>query len=430
MNEAKKSDVDLVMNALNDYLSYLKRMNTTKFDVHEFFSFMEPIFIKAVYREQRQGGGQSHNILLLTGDGRGDFVFMSPAIREIRRIYPKAHITLLATNFYEMLAENCPYVDEIVFRTWQGTMDTGVCFEKNLTILPQLLEKHFDMAITFKAFADFHWLMYASGARIRVTSSPIENFKYLCTHIIAAGKYGNHVVDYYLSVIDSFLKLPVVNRELEVWYTPKDLEIAKYIVKDLPRPLYALMMGAAHPRRHYPPEKYAQLIKMILLEEPTATFINFGAGPIDLKSSEIFRKSLGEEIFKRHIVKAVNKSNFRTDSAIISFCDMYIGNNTGFMVVASAAKCPCLLVECFPKDLDTGFYDIPRLYSPYKVPSVSVQPQHALPECAVNEPYHQYGCRADKAHCITQIAPETLLRGFHLLKEKISKKDCTTTYIY
>ena len=427
MNEVKANDINLILKALNDFLMHLKRINAHNIDVREFFSFMESIFIKTGYRDNPQGGGEQ-NIFLLTGDGNGDFVFMSPAIREIRRIYPKAYITLLASHYYVALAETCPYVDEIIFRNWQGPADGGVFWEKNMLILPSLLDKHFDVAITFKNFADFHWLMYASGARVRVTFAPFEELGKLCTKIIPDKKL-DHAVDYFLSVVESQLYLPVANRELEVWYTPADISMAKQIIRNFPRPLYALMMGASHARRHYPPEKYAQLVKMILREEPTATFINFGGGQVDLYSLHILKQSLGEELFNQHIVDLVNKSNFRIDAAIMSFCDMYIGNNTGNMSIASAVKCPTLVVECFPKDLDTGSDDVPRLYAPYKVPAVSIQPIHALPECKINKPYHQYGCRANIPHCITQISPETIFKGFHMLKEKIAKKDYTTTYI-
>ena len=81
--------------------------------------------------------------------------------------------------------------------------------------------------------------------------------------------------------------------------------------------------------------------------------------------------------------------------------------------------------------LDVHFKDTDdfTLFSPYKVPAVVVQPKHALPECAVNEPYNAYGCRSDKPHCITQITPETLFKGFKLLKEKVAKKIIDTTYI-
>ena len=152
---------------------------------------------------------------------------MSPAIREIRRIYPKAYITLLASHPYVALAETCPYVDEIIFRNWQGPADGGVFWEKNMLILPSLLDKHFDVAITFKNFADFHWLMYASGARVRVTFAPFEELGKLCTKIIPDKKL-DHAVDYFLSVVESQLYLPL---RIENWKFGTRLQIFLWLNK-------------------------------------------------------------------------------------------------------------------------------------------------------------------------------------------------------
>lgn len=189
-------------------------------------------------------------------------------------------------------------------------------------------------------------------------------------------------------------------------------------------------MGASDPKRHYPVEKYAELVKMILREEPMAMFINFGGGSDDEISAQIFQQQLGEKIFNLHVVNLVNKVNYRQSSVILKFYDMYIGNYTGTMHLATSVKCPVLAVHCFPKVLHSKETDDFKLFSPYKVAAVTVQPKHALPECAVNKPYHPLGCRANKPHCITQISPETLFRGFKLLKEKITKKIIDTTYIY
>ena len=59
MNEVKKSDIELIINALKDFL---KQFNETKnFNLQEFFNLMEPKFIEAGYRKQvdvnSQGGG-------------------------------------------------------------------------------------------------------------------------------------------------------------------------------------------------------------------------------------------------------------------------------------------------------------------------------------------------------------------------------------
>ena len=108
---------------------------------------------------------------------------------------------------------------------------------------------------------------------------------------------------------------------------------------------------------------------------------------------------------------------------------MYIGNYTGTMHVAAAVKCPILAVHCFPTDLYSDSWVDSEMFSPYKVPSVVVQPVHALDGCKVNSPYWHIGCRSANPHCITQIEPETLFKGFHLLKEKIAKKINTQDFI-
>ncbi len=383
--------------------------------------------------ERRRKGGQQ-SILLLTGDGVGDFILMSPAIREIRRIYPAAFITLAINPNFMPVAETCPYVNELLVK------QQGVLFgEPTLAVMPQLLKRRFDIAFSFKHFADFSLLMYLSGAKSRIIHS-LENenvmsvdvaryFQQLATNIVPARKYGTHAIDGFLSVVDDTLHAPVSNREIEVWYTPAEFSKAENFVSNLPRPLYALMLGASSPRRRYPAEKYAALVKLILAEEPTATFINFGGGEYDLYATQILQQALGEEIFSKHVVNLVNQCNYRQSAAIMKFCDMYIGNYTGPMHMAAAVKCPVLSVHCFAKDLHFKETDDFKLYGPYRVPAVSVQPTHALPECAVNEPYTHLGCRSDVPHCITQIEPQTLFHGYKILKDKIAKNIVDTTYI-
>lgn len=383
--------------------------------------------------------------MIINDAGAGDFVTQSGAIREIRRLYPNAQITLLVSPNSVQLSECCPYVDEVLFvmRPWVLSEHFAQSYAWNMEFAKILLEKRFDICYSFTINPATPSLMYFSGAKTRISrdtlleenATEVTDFptKYgiqtFATHITPPYQFGNHVVDTNFSVVDYFLHVPVENRDIEVWYTPTEFSRTKSIIKDLPRPRYALMMGASGLSRHYPPEKYAELIKMIISEEPEAVFINLGGGNIDVESAQILQQSLGEEIFSKHVVNLVNKVNQRQSAAIMKFCDMYIGNNTCAMHMAAATKRPSLLVECFPKELDSGITDIPRLFAPYKVPGVSVQPEHALPECAVNDPYNPYGCRANTSHCIAQIAPETVFKGFKILKEKIAKKIIDTTYI-
>ena len=434
MNAVKKSDIDFVMSSLTKYIEHIYK--TKLFIPQEMFNVMEPVFTKAGYRQPPAGGGQ--NILILTGAGMGDFIVVTPTIREIRRIYPNAHITLLVIPGFIPLAETCPYVDELVIRPTEGDFT----FSTDLMILPQLLEKKFDIAFSTRTEKNFYPLMYMSGAKLRIALDTfIEKIDYkpealqlryffgLATQMIPAWKFGTHAVDMFLSFVDYNLQLPVANRELELWSTLYDRAQAKNLVQNLSRPVYALMTGCSSLKRRYPAEKYARLVERILSEEPTATFINMGGGQADMQSAQILKEYLGEEIFNKHVINLVNRSNMRLDAAILKHCDMYIGNNTGTLHLASTSKCPVLVAECFPADLESHFYDIPRFLGAYRVPSVSVQPKHALPECANNHPYNGYGCRSEQTHCIAQIEPETLFKGFKLLKEIIAKNTCEHLFI-
>ena len=55
MDEVKKSDIELVTNALWQYFEHMKK--TRKVNLKEFVNFMEPIFDKAGYRQNPKGEG-------------------------------------------------------------------------------------------------------------------------------------------------------------------------------------------------------------------------------------------------------------------------------------------------------------------------------------------------------------------------------------
>ena len=190
--------------------------------------------------------------------------------------------------------------------------------------------------------------------------------------------------------------------------------------------------------KRYPPEKYARLLEMILDEEPSAMFVILGGGQWDLQSAEII-KDVAPKIYEENVIDLTNKLTYRQSAAVLSLCDMYIGNDTGTMHLAAAVKCPTLTPYYFAEDLPkiSPDDDIIRFFFSRDVPNVFVRPEHALPECMEAHVKGQakyvssnYGCTANVPHCITQIAPETLFKGFHLLKERIAQGNCEPLYIY
>ena len=385
-------------------------------------------------------------MLIISDSGIGDFILQSAAIREIRRLYPGAHITLIISANAFNLAECCPYIDELIAK--QRAQFFGDEFRINALIASNLLKRRFDICYSFTQYSGIPFLAYMSGARIRVTNFcsgngflfpdiPLEYSIKLATHIFSENIQGDHIVDKWLSLIDNMLHVPSLNRKIEVWYTPADYSIATSLLPIDDKNFYALCMGGSRPMKHYSLEKYARLLEMILADEPTATFVILGGGQNDLRSAAII-KNIVPHIYEKNIIDLTNKTTLRQSAAVLSLCKMYIGNDTSTMHLAAAVGCPCLSPNAFADDLPKTFNDdIIYVFSPYDVPSVVVRPQNALPECknaringlVTNTPQN-YGCVADFPHCITQIEPETLFRGFKLLKDRVAAGINESLYIH
>lgn len=446
MNEVKQSDIQTVLDGLKSCVLQLEKEKI--FSLKNFFDVMEDKFKLAGYREPIKAGDKI-NISVIHDAGIGDFILQSGAIRELRRIYPAAHITLVCTVPAKIMAEFCPYVDEIIINEQKyDSLKFLTGLKWNLTFAEKLLARRYDLSFGFAHNPITTALMYMSGAKQRIShlfdvgeetfvchcDLPIRYGMQFAQYLYPMYNYGDHAVDTCFSVLEQGLHAPISNREIEVWLNGMDITFAKNILQHARRPIYALVFGGSRMIKHYPPEKYAKFLEMVASEEPTATFAILGGGASDANSVKVLKENLDEKFCAEHLIDLVDKTNYRQTAAILSLCQAYIGNDTGALHAAAAVKLPCLAVFPFPADSPPpSRVDTPRLFRPYRVPNVIVIPAHALEGCArpKNDPYCPFGCRVlDKPHCIAQITPETLLSAFKLLKKNISEENIQTAYVY
>lgn len=135
---------------------------------------MEPKFAAAGYRKKSSPrfmgmrGAEESNILILTDLGVGDFMVSTGVIREIRRVYSEAHITLLSFKKAFGFAEICPYVDEaILYDKFNNTFPK--MYELAMEMVDKLLERRFDICFAFPTHPYTDLLMYMSGADFCLT---------------------------------------------------------------------------------------------------------------------------------------------------------------------------------------------------------------------------------------------------------------------
>ena len=416
-----------------------------QFSSLKFRNTLEPIFEREGYRKNLFDTTQNSElrIMILQDASIGDFILLSPCIREIRRLYPAARITLVIHDRVHELAMSCPYVDEVIkFNAFGNMRDFRKLFRQFIEISQTLLERHFDIAFLFNHFMTTSLLAYMSGARDRIISegqgnplefgiNPVDFTSPLVTTILPRLARTNHAVDNNLKILDHFMHSPILNRELEIWYTPQDLELAKKIFEqrnfNKPCRVYSLTLGGTRPDSWYPPQMYAKFVKTVLENDPNACFILLGWK----KELPIIRRFLTEfhGQFVDRVLNLASQITLRQCAAIISLCTAHVGNDTGTMHIAAANHIPCLEVTPYPADQKLRANTVFLQFAPYHVPAVVVQPAKSLPECVDSQEPH--GCRIiGKPHCITQIHPQKLLDGFALLHQKMQRNDRSLSMIH
>ena len=352
---------------------------------------------------------------------------MSGAIREIRRVYSSNHIILVVEKCAESLAEFCPYIDELIVGefTIDGKLMQGVPYNESLSIVysthleiaEQLLRRRIDIAfVTTKGNAPTTPLLaYMSGAKDLVSHS-FGVWTPLLT-VQATRISGTHTADIHLGYLEHLIRTRILNRRLEAWFSPLDVGNVQRLVGQAKK-FYAIGLGGGIPMKHYPPERYAQLMNMLIGFDDEVHFVLVGGKDVS-EEAKIIMSNVDSE----SVINLTGKISYRQTAAAVNLCDLYIGNDTGAMHLATATGKPILMVCGFPFELLRPGTVLHHWY-PYQVPSVIVCPNRALPECAGSREY--FGCRADKPHCITQITSQNLFGAFRLLLDQIAKgnNDC------
>lgn len=222
----------------------------------------------------------------------------------------------------------------------------------------------------------------------------------MSTLIVSEKPKSRHAVDEYLRVLDVMLRVPTHNREMEVWFTPDDLQEVKAKAQLNKDTVFIILgLGGMNRRKHWPVERYVQLAEKILMQEQDIKFVLVG-GPKETGDADVLSNALPKDKY----YNLVNELTYRQTAAAMSYCHLYIGNDTGSMHIAAALKIPILVVFCCPETNDPSIFTVVERVFPYGVPAVAVCPDKRLPECIPHDGgFDINGCVQNTPYCITQV---------------------------
>ena len=310
----------------------------------------------------------TNKILIVRLDEIGDVVLATPFLRELRKNYPNAHITLIVKPQTYNLVELCPYVDRILtFKRYQGRFGFFINILKTYSFAEKFLQKEkFDLAIIPRCDTDVYgasYLAYFSKAKCRVAYSEkvspikaIENkgFDGFFTDVIKETKHI-HEVERNLDVI-RYLGGKINDDCLEAY-------IEKGNTKRIPESMQSLQFviatATSSVEKEWDIEKYIQVINEIKKKfNVDVTLI--GNGKRAEKQADILEQSCD---IKNNLV---NKTSLRESLLILKNADIYLGGDTGPTHLAASVGLKGIALFSKRYTPENYGYNCPERFGPWK----------------------------------------------------------------
>ena len=393
-----------------------------------YFMDIEDILYNEVYHKQTS---EPKNILLIKLDEIGDSIMASSSIRNVRKTYPNAEITILCQPLTKQLYTKCPYINRIICYNKKAFIGKSIKEACDITfniVSQKLLRYKFDTVIILRHQKDCipeALMAFFTGAVRRYGFDfnseryclPIEPLYDALSNVLLSKVFivPPEIIHEADKQIYLMKRLHMFHSgELELFYSTDDNIRAKQWLATLPDNSQKIVIGisAGVNRKKWPVKRYLTVCKE-LLKKYNVSFVILGS---DREKDDA--KFLEDNLPKEKILNLCCKTTLSETAAVISNVDFYIGNDTGLLHMASAAKIPVvgLYVESHRQDKFPSACAV-KLFAPYKTKAVIVRPKKPTGECD-SQYFIWGGCKHFKEpHCILAITVKKVIKAFEILRK-------------
>lgn len=275
----------------------------------------------------------------------GDAVMTIPALRELRRIFPDARITLHTRSWAEGIFRDADFIDEIL------TFDKTSSKIKDALKQSNELKTHtYDLAVIFPN--SFETALVSKMAKIpRRFGYSKEGRSFLLTDSVEIPKWKDqrHEIFYYLNLVaeiekeyfgsqTAFQAEPRIGLEVSAQRRNEAKSFLKETGIDLLKQTVALGVGStnSHAKRWHA-ASYAKL-NDLLQNELNANVVLVGAKDELEISDEVFAKSEKKPII------LTGHTNLAEAVAILAETDLLVSNDMGLAHIASAVGTQTIVI--------------------------------------------------------------------------------------
>jgi heptosyltransferase-2 len=303
-------------------------------------SLIGPVIIFALEKSSKfitRKSDKTKKILLIKFGNIGDVLITTPSIRAIREKFPESKITILTSKRTCGLYEQYSYIDNVI--------NANLAENKNIvgnlvstiigtfSLAKTIRNENFDLVIDFETYSTFSaCLSFFSGASTRIgidfEGSPRKKlYSYSLPYI----QENRHELDTFLELV-SLIGAKTTNKETEIIISKKDLKFADKLIKRLPKQKTIAIHAGGNsdwPIKRWPEENFAGLLQFLTKR--------YNANIILVGSKE--EQEINSRLKKENIITDIaGNANLNELAAILSKCDLFIGNDSAPMHIAAAVK--------------------------------------------------------------------------------------------
>lgn len=376
------------------------------------------------------------HILLVRLEAIGDAIFTTPFIRELRKNFPKSHISVVLRKQNQKILADCPYIDQLFL--YDSELQDGELAEqsRNYKELSKKIhrftdeifhEKTFDVVFLSRELLcgrnsmDEFLIAYYSKARYRIGRILINGFEkqHLLERLqdsftfITTPSEPMHEAAYALDMLRQ-CGCKIDDERMELWPSPQSEKKCKQILKthhiEKHQFLIALGIVASVATRTWKIENYNHVIQHYGASlGDKICFIIMGG-----KDAEDTAKQLDNSY--SNIINLAGQTDLDETAACMKRCHLYVGSNTGLLHFASAFGVPSVTIYSELSDGKPTDGDSPLRMGAWKVPHIDLVPPAGLDGC-------HGACRMKFSHCINQITPSQVIDSIDKLLNKCDKND-------
>jgi len=260
-----------------------------------------------------------------------------PAVGDLRRRFPHAHVTVAARRSVAELFSMSPVVDEVIVMQWNGRLLARRACQSDIGALRAVRA---DASVLLPNSFASAWLVRRAGIRERWGFATDLRGR-LLTRALPRPAFRSHQAEYYRRLVHA---LGVENGAVEpaLVVPPAAVEQARSILLaagwDRRRRLVAMAPGAAYgAAKRWPPEHFAQVVTRLGREE-RAQCVLVGSSA-DAVTTRWVRSLVPEDV-RPAVMDVAGATTLATLIGVLSLANACVSNDSGAMHVAGAAGVP------------------------------------------------------------------------------------------